>query len=181
MVVTRKDVAVVENFIFLEPSSFFSAFETGMMIMRMCCFFTRVSKLEERVYPAWVQVSDFVLGTRFAKISAVNSQPARRVLILDCRNVLLEGSCLWVLGVIECGAAAAVHLSMSAVDATKDVASGFKRVFGKLGVGARISARAQTLCFVIAGATVRKRPVVLVLRTIFAQFWPVRFGGLHSI
>ena len=32
----------------------------------------------------------------------------------------------------------------------------------------------------IAGATVRKRPVVLVLRTIFAQFWPVRFGGLHS-
>ena len=160
MVVTRKDVAVVENFIFLEPSSFFSAFETGMMMMRMCCFFTRVSNLEERVYPAWVQVSDFVLGARFAKISAVNSQPPRRVLILDCRNVLFEGSCLWVLGVIECGAAAAVHLSMSAVDATKDVASGFKRVFGKLGVGARISARAQTLCFVIAGATVRKRPVV---------------------
>ena len=30
--------------------------------------------------------------------------------------------------------------SKSAVDATKDVASGFKRVFGKLGVGARISA-----------------------------------------
>ena len=71
--------------------------------------------------------------------------------------------------------------SKSAVDATKDVANGFKRVFGKLGVGARISARAQTLCFVIAGATIRKRPVVLVLRTIFAQFWPVRFGGLHSI
>ena len=302
MVVTKKDVAVVENLIFLEPSSFFSAFETGMMMMRMCCFFTRVSNLEERVYPAWVQVSDFVLGTRFpavkklaefiqaeaeelhlltgskastfstttaavvkalasgeyekgskdeksakpackfwkmddgckkgsqcsfmhdttemkgrcftcgatthvkkecptlkretpsgekkvakvkgaakpkpetpakqeppkqepskemgeksekpadgqrmsttsstdqpetedqvqallreatgvlkglramkpghAKILAINSQPPRRVLILDCRNVLLEGSCLWVLGVIECGAAAAVHLSM---------------------------------------------------------------------
>ena len=73
----------------MEPSSLFSAFETGMMIMRMCCF----------------------LQTRFAKILAVNSQP-RRVLILDCRNVLLEGSCLWVLGVIECGAAAAVRLSM---------------------------------------------------------------------
>ena len=38
------------------------------------------------------------------------------MLISDCRNVLLEGFCLWVLGVIECG----VHLSMSAVDATKD-------------------------------------------------------------
>ena len=35
--------------------------------------------------------------------------------------------------------------SKSAVDATKDVASGFKRVFGRLGVGARISARAQIL------------------------------------
>ena len=81
-------------------------------------------------------------------------------LILDCRNVLLEGSCLWVLRVIECGAAAAVRLSMcfemvlpcalwpqskSAVDATKDLARGFKMVFGRLGVGARISARAQTL------------------------------------
>ena len=111
MVVARKDVAVVENLIFMEPSSLFSAFETGTMIMRMCCFLTRVSNLEERVYAAWVQVSDLVLRTRFAKILAVNSQP-RRVLILDCRNVLLEGSCLWVLGVIECGAAAAVRLSM---------------------------------------------------------------------
>ena len=112
MVVARKDVAVVENLIFMEPSSLFSAFETGMMIMRMCCFLTRVSNLEERACAAWVQVSDFVLRTRFAKILAVNSQPARRVLILDCRNVLLEGSCLWVMGVIECGAAAAVRLSM---------------------------------------------------------------------
>ena len=98
MVVARKDVAVVENlFFFMEPSTLFSAFETGMMIMRMFCFLTRVSNLEERVYAAWVQVSDLVLRTRFAKILAVNSQP-RRILILDCRNVLLEGSCLWVLG-----------------------------------------------------------------------------------
>ena len=36
MVVTRKDVAVVVNLIFLEPSSFFSAFETRMIMMRMC-------------------------------------------------------------------------------------------------------------------------------------------------
>ena len=99
-------------------------------------------------------------------------------MILDCRNVVLEGF-LWILEVIECGAVA-VHLSTSAVDATKDVASGFKMVFGKLGVGARISARAQTLCFVIAGGKVRKHPVVLVLRIIFAQFWPIRCGGLHS-
>ena len=97
MVVARKDVAVVENLIFMEPSTLFSAFETGMMIMRMFCFLTRVSNLEERVYAAWVQVSDLVLRTRFAKILAVNSQP-RRILILDCRNVLVEGSCLWVLG-----------------------------------------------------------------------------------
>ena len=46
MVVARKDVAVVENLIFMELSSLFSAFETGTMIMRMCCFLTRVSSLE---------------------------------------------------------------------------------------------------------------------------------------
>ena len=37
----------------------------------------RVSNLEERVYAAWVQVSDLVLRTRFAKILAVNSQSRR--------------------------------------------------------------------------------------------------------
>ena len=97
MVVAGKDVAVVETLIFMEPSSLFSAFETGMMIIRMRCFLTRLSNLEERVYAAWVQVSDLVLRIRFAKILAVNSQP-RRVLIFDCQNSFLEGSCLWVLG-----------------------------------------------------------------------------------